>query len=341
VQRIGRRRVKRQDAASKALVRGACTMPFADKPTFGKALMLDLNDMYYFVQVVDHKSITAAARSLALPKSTLSYRVNQLEAQLGVRLINRTSRQFAVTEIGAEFYAHARSMLQEAIAAESVVRQRMSSPSGLVRISTAVATAQFALRGVLPRFCERFPKVRLMEKLSDAEVDVVADGFDIAIRAHSQPLQDSTLIQRPLAPTPWMLFSSPGFFDGAKLPEEPGDIADRRSLFMLRDGVPCEWTMRREDIVRTVRVSPVLMTSCMLTLKDAAMAGLGIVALPGYVCKEELAQGRLIRVLPEWTCGDAQLTALVPYGQNQLPSVRALLDFLVVEIAPLLSMEPD
>ncbi|WP_109478719.1 LysR substrate-binding domain-containing protein [Paraburkholderia sp. C35] len=301
--------------------------------------MLDLNDMYYFVQVVDHKSITAAARALALPKSTISYRVNQLEAQLGARLINRTSRQFAVTEIGAEFYAHARSMLQEALAAESVVRQRMLSPSGLVRISTAVATAQFALRSVLPRFCERFPKVRLMERLSDVEVDVVAEGFDIAIRAHSHPLQDSTLVQRPLAPTPWMLFASPDFFDGAKLPEEPGDIAERRSLFMVRDGVPYEWTLRRDDTVQTVRVSPVLMTGCMLTLKDAAVAGLGIVALPGYVCKEELAQGRLMRVLPEWTCGDAQLTALVPYGQNQLPSVRALLDFLVQEIPPLLSMD--
>jgi DNA-binding transcriptional LysR family regulator len=215
----------------------------------------------------------------------------------------------------------------------------MVSPSGLVRISTAVATAQFALRGLLPRFCERFPKVRLMERLSDVEVDIVAEGFDIAIRAHSQPLQDSTLIQRPLAPTPWMLFSSPNFFDGAKLPEQPEDIAERRSLFMLREGVPYEWTLRRDDTVHTMRVSPVLMTSCMLTLKDAAVAGLGIVALPGYVCREELADGRLMRVLPAWTCGDAQLTALVPYGQNQLPSVRALLDYLVLEVPPAVSIE--
>jgi DNA-binding transcriptional LysR family regulator len=298
----------------------------------GDETMLDLNDMYYFVQVVDHKSITAAARALALPKSTLSYRVNQLEAALGVRLINRTSRQFAVTEIGAEFYAHARSMLQEALAAESVVRQRMLSPSGLVRISTAVATAQFALRSLLPRFCERHPKVRLMQRLSDVEVDVVTEGFDIAIRAHSQPLQDSTLIQRPLAPTPWMLFCSPDFFEGSNLPRHPEDLADRRSLFMVREGVPCEWTLRREETVTKMRVEPILMSDCMLTLKDAATTGLGIVALPGYICKKELGDGRLIRILPEWTCGDARLTALVPYGQNQLPSVRALLDFLVVEV---------
>jgi DNA-binding transcriptional LysR family regulator len=215
----------------------------------------------------------------------------------------------------------------------------MLSLSGLVRISTAVATAQFALRGVLPRFCERFPKVRLVERLSDVEVDVVAEGFDMAIRAHTQPLQDSTLIQRPLGPTPWMLFSSLNFFDSAKLPEEPEDIAERRSIFMVRDGVPYERTLWRDDTMRTLRVSPVLMTNCMFTLKAAAVAGLGIVALPGYVCKEELAQGRLMRVLPGWTCRDAQLTALVPYGQNQLPSVRALLDFLVQEIPPLLSME--
>jgi len=145
--------------------------------------------------------------------------------------------------------------------------------------------------------------------------------------------------QRPLAPTPWMLFSSPGFFDGAKLPEQPEEIAERRALFMVREGVPYEWTLRREDIVRTVRVSPVLMTSCMLTLKDAAVAGLGIVALPGYVCNEELAHGRLMRVLPGWTCGDAQLTALVPFGQNQLPSVRALLDYLVAEVPLVVTTE--
>uniref|UniRef100_E1T9Q8 Transcriptional regulator, LysR family n=1 Tax=Burkholderia sp. (strain CCGE1003) TaxID=640512 RepID=E1T9Q8_BURSG len=294
--------------------------------------MLDLNDIYYFVQVIEHKSITAAARALALPKSTISYRVAQLEAELGVRLINRTTRQSSVTEIGAEFYAHAIAMLQEAHAAESAVRQRILSPSGLIRISTAVATAQFALKGLLPKFCERHPKVRILQRTADIEVDVIAERFDIAIRAHSHALQNSTLVQRTLALTPWMLFASPGFLDGSVAPKEPEDLIGRRSLFMVRDGVPNEWVLKSGGDVRRLRVDPVLMTDCMLTLKDAAAAGLGIVALPAYICKEEVAQGALIRVLSDWTCGDAQLTALVPFAQNRLPSVRAFLDYLVAEV---------
>jgi DNA-binding transcriptional LysR family regulator len=295
--------------------------------------MLDLNDVYYFVQVVDHKSITAAARALALPKSTISYRINQLESQLGARLINRTSRQFAVTDIGAEFYRRARLMLQQAQAAESAVRQRMTVPSGLVRISVAVATSQFVMSKVLPEFGRQYPQVRLLQRACDAEVDIVAEGFDVAVRAHTQPLQDSNLIQRPLAPTPWMLFCSPKFLEESKPILRPDDLLHRPALFMIREGVPFQWTLRQRDgELQTLRIEPVLMTDCMLTLRDAAVGGLGIVALPGYICRTELEAGHLVRVLPDWTAGDASLTALVPYGQNQLPSVRALIDYLVAEI---------
>jgi DNA-binding transcriptional LysR family regulator len=300
---------------------------------YGTQIMLDLNDVYYFVQVVDHKSITGAARALALPKSTISYRVNQLEGQLGARLINRTSRQFGVTDIGAEFYRRARLMLQQAQAAECAVRQRMTVPSGLVRISVAVATSQFVMSRLLPEFGRQYPLVRLFQRTSDADVDIVAEGYDVAVRAHTLPLQDSNLVQRPLAPTPWMLFCSPTFVDDAKPLCRPDDLLHRPALYMVREGVPYQWTLRaRDGEIQTLRIEPVLMTDCMLTLKEAAVAGLGIVALPGYICRSELEQGRLVRVLPEWTAGDASLTALVPYGQNQLPSVRALLDYLVAEI---------
>src|ERR1700754_1437956 len=209
--------------------------------------MLDLNDVYYFVQVVDHKSITAAARALALPKSTISYRINQLEGQLGARLINRTSRQFAVTDIGAEFYRRARLMLQQAQAAECAVRQRMTVPSGLVRISVAVATSQFVMSRLLPEFGRQYPLVRLFQRTSDVEVDIVAEGYDVAVRAHTLPLQDTNLVQRPLAPTPWMLFCSPNFLEESKPICRPDDLLHRPALFMIREGVPYQWTLRARD----------------------------------------------------------------------------------------------
>jgi DNA-binding transcriptional LysR family regulator len=295
--------------------------------------MLDLNDIYYFVQVVDRKSITAAARALSMPKSTIGHRIQQLEAALDARLINRTSRQFAVTDIGAEFYVHAALMLRNAEAAENAVKRRMIEPGGLIRISVALATAQFAMGDLLAEFGRRFPKVRILQQASDDEVDIVAEGFDLAVRAHTAPLPDSQLIQRPLAPVPWMLFCGSGYAEHAGLPSTPEELSERPALFMVRGGLPCQWTLRHASQQScTVRLEPRLMTDCMATLKQSAKMGLGIVALPGYVCRDEVRTGGLVRVLPEWTAEEATMTALVPHRQGLLPSVRALLDFLAVEM---------
>jgi DNA-binding transcriptional LysR family regulator len=301
--------------------------------------MIDLNDMYYFVQIVNNRSITGASRVLGIPKSTVSYRMHQLEYSLGVKLINRTTRQFAVTDVGEEFYRHARVMLLNAQAAESAVRQRLTIPTGIVRLSAAVATAQYAMSMLLPGFSIRHPHVRVSQRISDSATDIVADGFDLAVRAHTLPLQDSSLIQRPLAFTPWMLFCSPSLCD-ARVISHPDELLPLPKLFMVRNGVTQQWNLSHKsgDIV-TVPVVPVLMTDCMATLKRAAVGGLGVVALPGYVCKPELQSGELMRLLPDWTAEAASLTALLPYGQNQLPSVRALLDYLVKEIPAVVSME--
>jgi DNA-binding transcriptional LysR family regulator len=301
--------------------------------------MFDLNDMYYYVQIVDHKSVTLAARALSLPKSTISYRMNQLETELGVKLVNRTSRQFAVTEVGREFYQYAKTILHEACEAERAVRQRLTLPFGILRISVAVATAQFATRTLLPAFSRLYPQVRLLERTSDVETDIVSGGFDMAIRSRTLPLQDSILIQRPLAPTPWMLFCSPTLCERPSALRNPEELRNLPSIFMVREGVPYRWSLRHNDgEVVTMSLSPVLMADCMLTLKEAAIAGVGVVALPGYVCKDEVKSGRLVRVLPEWTAGDAHLTALIPNGQQQLPAVRALLDYLVAEIPGIVAL---
>jgi DNA-binding transcriptional LysR family regulator len=128
---------------------------------------LDLNDFYYFVHVVDRGGITSASRSLSIPKSTISHRMQILEAALGAHLINRNSRQFSVTDIGLDFYKHAALMLEQAQAAEAVVRQRLVEPSGLIRFTTAVAVAQFATSKVLPQFLDWFPKVDVLQHITD------------------------------------------------------------------------------------------------------------------------------------------------------------------------------
>jgi DNA-binding transcriptional LysR family regulator len=297
--------------------------------------MLDLNDFFYFVQVVDRGGFTAAGRTLRIPKSTLSHRIAQLETSLGVRLINRTSRRFGMTDAGEDFYRHAVVMLREAEQAEAAIRHRLVEPSGTVRCTAAVATMQFAMRNIVADFLIRFPKVDLTAHATDENVDIVGENYDVAIRSHSDPLPDSTLVQRTLTPAPWFLFAGSTYLEANGTPQTPKELRDHPSLFMMRTGVAPIWRLRHSSKAKdeaVIRLAPRLMGDDMIGLKQAAIAGLGIVALPGYVCREDVRSGTLRRVLPAWLAGDSTITALVPYRQGLLPSVRAFLDHLATEL---------
>jgi DNA-binding transcriptional LysR family regulator len=303
--------------------------------------MLDLKDVFYFVQVVDRGGFTAAGLNLRLPKSTLSHRVQELEAYLGVRLLNRTSRQFGMTDVGIEFYQYAIAMLQSSEVAEGAVRQRLSEPSGVIRITTAAEITQFALRDLLPIFLNRYPKVQIVEISTDRLVDIVGEGFDLAIRGHTAPLEDSALIQRAIAKVPWYLFAGPKYVDQMSAPQHPQDLAQHATVSIVRGGSP-KWQMRGpKDKEIIVPIAPRFQSNDMISIKEAACANLGIAALPGYICKEELRTGRLRQVLPDWVVADARMSALMPYRTGLLPAVRALVDFLAVEIPKVTTFEPQ
>ncbi len=303
--------------------------------------MLDLNDFFYFVQVVDRGGFTAAGRTLRMPKSTLSHRIQQLEAELGVRLLNRTSRRFGMTDAGNEFYRHAVGMLQQAEQAETAIRHRLTEPTGTVRFTAGLATTQFAMRDMVADFLVRFPKVNVIGHATDQTVDIVGENFDVAIRAHSMPLPDSTLVQRTLAPAPWYLFAGTGYLEANGNVGTPQDLAKHPSLFMMRTGVSPAWRLRhssegKDEVI--MPLTPRLLSDDMVGLKQAAIAGLGVVALPGYICRDEVRSGQLCRVLPNWLAGDSMLTALIPYRQGLLPSVRAFLDHLAEEFPKVVVM---
>jgi DNA-binding transcriptional LysR family regulator len=296
--------------------------------------MLDLNDFFLFVQVVDRGGFTAAGRTLRMPKSTLSHRIQQLETNLGVRLLNRTSRQFGTTDAGKEFYHHAVAMLREAEQAETAIRHRLSEPTGVVRCTAGVATMQFAMRDMLPDFLNLYPKVNVVAHATDRIVDIVGENYDVAVRAHSNPLPDSNLVQRTLTPAPWFLFAGSAYLDSNKAPETPRDLQKHPSLFMMRTGVAPVWRLRHSSKAKdqvVLPLAPRLLGDDMIGLKQAAIKGLGVVALPGYVCRDEVRSGALRRVLPNWLAGDSTITALVPYRQGLLPSVRVFLNHLATE----------
>jgi DNA-binding transcriptional LysR family regulator len=303
--------------------------------------MLDLNDFFLFVQVVDRGGFTAAGRTLRVPKSTLSHRLQELERNLGVRLLNRTSRRFGMTEAGSEFYRHSVAMLREADRAESAVRHRVREPTGTVRCTASLATMQFAVSEVLSSFLVQYPKVNIVANATNELVDLVGERFDIAVRAHTDPLPDSTLVQQTLAPAPWFLYAGSAYLQAHRMPETPRDLHQHPSMFMMRRGCAPMWRLResRERSKEVeVPLTPRLVSDDMKTLKQAAVGGLGILSLPGYVCREEVRSGALRRVLPGWRAEDSTLTALMPTRQGVLPSVRAFVKHLAAELPKVVAL---
>ncbi|MBZ7924804.1 LysR family transcriptional regulator [Ensifer adhaerens] len=291
--------------------------------------MLDLKEVYYFVQVVNRGGFAAASRSLQIPKSTLSYRIQQLESSLGVRLVNRTSRRFSMTDVGREFYQHARILLKDAEDIEDIVRQRLAEPSGIVRMTTPLDVSQFALREILPAFMLQHPKVEIHQQSTDVLIDIVEEGFDLALRGHSSPLPDSSLVQRTIARVPWFLYAGTRYLDSIGFPETPEDLIGCNSIGVPRDNA---WQLQHSDGRRIdVGIQPRFVSNDMVALKQAACAGLGIVSLPHYVGGLEVQSGELKQVLPGWITRDSSVTALMPFRHGLLPAVRALVDFLAVE----------
>jgi DNA-binding transcriptional LysR family regulator len=226
-------------------------------------------------------------------------------------------------------------MLRDAELAEGAIRHRLTEPTGTVRCTAAMATMQFAMRDIVADFLVRYPKVNVVAHATDRNVDIVGENYDVAIRAHSEPLADSTLVLRALTPAPWLLFAGSAYLDANEAPQTPEDLRNSPSLFMMRTGVPAVWRLRRSSNAKDELVIPLmprLLCDDMIALKQAAITGLGVVALPGYVCREDVRLGALRRVLPAWFAGGSTITALIPYRRGRLPSVRALVDHLVAEL---------
>ena len=292
--------------------------------------MIDLNDYFYFVHVVEKRGFSPAARALDMPKSRLSRHVSRLEERLDTRLIQRTSRQFRVTEAGQVFYQHARVLIEEMEAAEAAIQSRKQALSGRVTISCSVGVAQFAIKDLVFDFLATYPKVELVQQVTNQAIDLVSSGIDMAIRGHTEALPDSALIQRHLANVSWHLFASPEYLARTGTPESPYDLLKRQSLKVGWQPVTGHWSLENTDGLKTtIPFSPQLCSDDMATLKQAAAKGLGIVSLPAYTCRDEIKDGSLVRVLPDWISGKAQLSLLMPSRRGHSPSVRVLADYLL------------
>jgi len=297
----------------------------------------DLNDLYYFAVVVDHGGFAAAERALGIPKSRLSRRISQLEGELGVRLLQRSTRRFAVTDVGQSVYRHAQSMLAEATAAREVVDRLSAEPRGVVKVSVPVGIAQQLMPKLLPEFLARYPEVRVQMHVSNRRVDVINEGFDVAIRVRTKFDDDGSLIMRSFGQIQELLVASPRYLDKAGRPATPEDLVSHTSMTMGEDEGRQRWELQgRDGEVRRIDLKPRVSGFDFPMLMDLARQGLGITMLPETMCADAVRSGALEVVLPDWRLPQGVAHAVFASRRGMLPAVRVFIDFLAEKLPPLI-----
>ena len=296
--------------------------------------MQDLNDMRFFAEVVDQNGFAAAARKLRMPRSRLSRRIGLLEDRLGMKLIHRSTRRFTVTEIGREYYRHCVAMMVEAEAAQETIDRMRTEPQGVVRVSCPSSLISFEIGEMIARFMEQYPKVEVLLESTNRRVDVIREGFDLAIRVRFPPLEDSDLVIRKFAGSPQCLVASPSVSKAFSRPLAPADLASLPSLGLNPAALENEWQLDGPDgATATISHRPRFATEDMMALRLAALRGIGVCQFPTFVVADDLNSGRLVDLLPEWSPKAGIIHAVFPSRRGLLPSVRALLDFLATQYA--------
>lgn len=288
-------------------------------------MRVDLNDYAYFAEVVAHGGFAAAGRALREPKSKLSRRVAGLEERLGLRLIERSSRRFRVTDTGQAFYERCRAILAEAEQAEALVMQAQAEPHGRIRFSCPTGMLE-PIAGLISSFLLRYPKVCLQLVATDRPVDLIAERVDLALRVRASLTSDAALTMRSLGRSTRIVVASPQLANRIETIEQ---LAQVPALATSDAADDLEWHLETEAGRKHVlRVEPRLGCEDMASVRNAAIEGLGVAILPDHVCFEALKAGRLVRVLPEWRGVQGIVHLVFTTRRGLPPAVRALIDHL-------------
>ena len=297
---------------------------------------IDLNDIRLLMQVIEHGSFTAASRVVGVPKSTISQRIAALERAVGTGLLRRTSRSFSLTEAGRLLLPHARAIAGLARQIEQQLMDQGTGIAGTLRISCSNVLSQMALALLLPRFLSRHEGVTLQVETSNRLVDIIGEGYDMALRGHVGTLANSSLLQRVVARTPWSLAASPQWIAVNGLAVSPEDI--RPDQILCFTGIPEKTVLnlRSGERDESIPVRPRLVSDDMVTLRDSAIAGSGIVCLPSYVMAPSIRLGDLVAVLPKWSPPSSSVSVLTPPKAQSSRVAQAFSDFLAAELPRLL-----
>ena len=290
----------------------------------------DLNDLRLFAEVVERGSFTAAARGLGLQTSKLSRRVRALEDELGVRLLNRTSRSLSLTETGRQFHQHCLALVAESKAAKELVDQTRTQPQGTVRISCPVALLHSGISEIISRYMLENPLVRVLVDATNRRVDVIEEGLDFAIRVRHPPLEDTDLAVRQLGLSSFVLVASPDLVKRFAVPVSSESLQAWPTVSMANNSERYTWNLfDASGRVTSLEHQPRLATDDIASLRIAAIFGVGVALLPREVVDDDLQAGRLQHILRDLAAKPGLVHAIFPTRRGMVPAVRHLLDALV------------
>ncbi|MBY4679055.1 LysR family transcriptional regulator [Marinobacterium arenosum] len=296
--------------------------------------MQDLNDLYYFVKAVEYGGFSPASRALGVPKSKLSRRVASLEERLDTKLIYRSTRSFHLTEVGQTYFRHCKAMLVEAESAQEAIDSLKSEPRGTIRLTCPIALLHAHIGCMLAEFMTQYPEVNIQLEASNRRVDLVAEGVDVAIRVRPPPIEDSDLIMRVLSERSLSLVVSPDLVNKQGSPSHLTKLCQWPSLGLGQPQNTFVWVWTSPDGKSvSVPLTPRFVTTDMVALRNAALAGVGVVQLPTLMVTEQLKEGSLVRLLDDWTAPPEIIHVVFPSRRGLLPAVRALIEFLAERYA--------
>ena len=292
--------------------------------------MHDLNDMYYFAEVVERGGFAVAGRALGIPKSRLSRRIAELESKLGVRLLQRTTRRLSLTDAGETFLRHCQAVREAAQNAQAAIEQTQREPSGTVRVSCPVTLSQGIVGALLPEFLRRYPKVRIEMMVSNRSINLLEEGLDVALRVRVSLEDSGSLVIKRLGMTRQVLVASPELLAIHGVPESPQDLGTKVPTLALTsaDGNSTLHLQTAEGEPLMLHHQARYVADDLVTLKYAVMNGIGVYWMPDYMVRDELERGDLVEVLQNWRLPEGIFHAAFVSRRNMAPALRAFLDYL-------------
>jgi DNA-binding transcriptional LysR family regulator len=301
--------------------------------------MENLSAMIVFARVVEAKSFSTAARQLGMSKSTVSKHVSRLEDRLGARLLNRTTRRLSPTEVGLAFYERCARIATEVEEAEAAAMELQSAPRGTLKLNAPMSFAVLHIAPAIAELAGRYPELKVDMTLNDRVVDLIEEGFDVAVRIGT--LTDSSLIARRLAPNRQVLCAAPAYLARHGEPRTPAELGAHNCLGYTYGASPNEWRLQGPGGVHTVPVSGNFQANNGDALRVVAREGLGVVALPTFIAGGDLRSGALRALLPDYALSESSVYAVYPHNRHLSAKVRAFVDFLVARFGSRPYWEPD